>query len=120
MPMPQGTQSAGFISHLAQSDPDSESVLSRLDRIETILGISKERDAVGTVSIDSDPDEEGGMPISDLWKAVRHLRVITRPPQDHSLWSRSTVKSLWESYVFFTILFSTSARHGLMAVQISQ
>ncbi|KAB8074849.1 hypothetical protein BDV29DRAFT_116141 [Aspergillus leporis] len=99
MPMPQGTQSAGFISHLAQSDPDSESVLSRLDRIETILGISKERDAVGTVSIDSDPDEEGGMPISDLWKAVRHLRVITRPPQDHSLWSRSTVKSLWESFL---------------------
>ncbi|KAF5863693.1 hypothetical protein ETB97_009626 [Aspergillus alliaceus] len=96
---PQGVQYTTFLSHSTQSDPNAESVLSRLDRIEAILGINRERDAMDMANVDSDQDEEAGMPISDLLKAVKHLRLITRPPQNKDLWSYSTVKGLWETFL---------------------
>ena len=99
MSLSEGGQCTAVLSHLAQSDPTAGSVLNRLDRIEAILGIHKGRYAIGTVGVDSDQDEEASMPNSELSKAVRHLRLITRPPQDNSLWSYSTVKGLWETYV---------------------
>ncbi|KAE8134275.1 hypothetical protein BDV38DRAFT_163199 [Aspergillus pseudotamarii] len=95
----EGGQCTTLLSHLAQSDPTAGSVLNRLDRIEAILGIQKGRYAVGTVGVDSDQDEEASMPNSELSKAVRHLRLITRPPQNNSLWSYSTVKGLWETFL---------------------
>ncbi|KAE8147696.1 hypothetical protein BDV25DRAFT_29110 [Aspergillus avenaceus] len=99
VPLPQGVQSGSPFPHLTQHETDADSVLSRLDRIETILGISRERNITVSANLDSDLDEEAGMSDSDLWKAVRHLTAITHSPQNNSLWSRSTVKSLWEAFL---------------------
>lgn len=77
---------------------DQQSVLDRLDRIEAALGISQDapQSVSVTESLDVD-DEPDSVPLQGVWKAVAHLRSITRPAPDENIWSRPTVKGLWSS-----------------------
>lgn len=94
--MPPGAQNPTFYPHTAPSDQDAQSILGRLDRIEAVLGLSKERPTTASISVASDLDEDPvDVPFYDLWAVAKHLKAITRPPQDDSIWSRSTIKTLW-------------------------
>jgi hypothetical protein len=77
---------------------DQQSVLDRLDRIEAALGITQDppQSVSVTESLDLD-DEPDSVPLQGVWKAVAHLRSITRPAPDESIWSRPIVKRLWSS-----------------------
>ncbi|KAI9036983.1 fungal specific transcription factor domain-containing protein [Aspergillus affinis] len=98
--MPPGAQNPGFYPQTAPSDQDAQSILGRLDRIEAVLGINKDRPATSSMSVASDLDEEViDVPFYDLWAAAKHLRAITRPPQDDSIWSRPTIKILWAKFL---------------------
>ncbi|PYH47406.1 fungal specific transcription factor domain-containing protein [Aspergillus saccharolyticus JOP 1030-1] len=83
----------------ASIDPSREmsSVLSRLDRIERKLNIYKSDGSGPTICRDLDHEEGFGYP--RLWKAVKHLRSITRPSQEDAVWSRPVVKHLWTSFL---------------------
>lgn len=77
---------------------DHQSILDRLNRIESALGI--ERDVLEDPVVSSvSPTEEDGQFISiqGAWEAVAHLRSITRPVQDEAIWARRNVKCLWTS-----------------------
>ncbi|PWY93607.1 hypothetical protein BO94DRAFT_347320 [Aspergillus sclerotioniger CBS 115572] len=79
---------------------DIDAILGRLDRIESALGISKESISVTAVSPSSDQDEDlENLSLRPLWKAVKHLRKITRPDQDEAIWSRPVIKHLWHSFL---------------------
>lgn len=94
--MPPGAQNTAFYPHAAPLEQDAQSILGRLDRIEAVLGLSKERPATASISVASDLDEEPlQVPFYDLWAVAKHLRAITRPPQDDGIWSRTTIKRLW-------------------------
>ena len=88
-------------SELLASKPstyDHQSVLDRLDRIEAALGISQGTPQTVSVTEGLDLDEEtDSVPLQGVWKAVAHLRTITRPAPDDNLWSRPVVKRLWSS-----------------------
>lgn len=83
--------------------PDHQSILNRLARIESALGITEDsQDPEDEVSLShgASPDEDmDAVPLHGVWTALAHLRVITRPPPDDSVWSRSAVQQLWSSYV---------------------
>lgn len=85
--------------------PDHQSILNRLARIESALGItedSQEPEDEVNLSHGASPDEDtDAVPLHGVWAALAHLRVITRPPPDDSVWSRSAVQQLWSSYVPF-------------------
>ncbi|PYI06554.1 hypothetical protein BO78DRAFT_368433 [Aspergillus sclerotiicarbonarius CBS 121057] len=79
---------------------DLDAILGRLDRIESALGIGRESPSVAATS--PDPNQDGGpenMSLRPLWKAVKHLRKITRPAQDEAIWSRPVIKHLWYSFL---------------------
>lgn len=77
---------------------DHQLVLDRLERIEAALGISDAPDeAPASHDLSADADEEDCVPLRGVWKAVAHLRLITRPTPDESIWSRPIVKRLWSS-----------------------
>ncbi|EAW10259.1 uncharacterized protein ACLA_047280 [Aspergillus clavatus NRRL 1] len=79
-------------------EQDPQSILSRLDRIEALLGIGKIANSPSSLTFDSDlEDESNSVSFQGLWKAVEHLKVITRPPQDHAIWAHSIVTRLWSS-----------------------
>lgn len=88
-------------SELTASRPtihDHQLVLDRLERIEAALGISDEPDdAPASHDLSADADEENCVPLRGVWKAVSHLRLITRPTTDENIWSRPIVKRLWSS-----------------------
>lgn len=86
--------------------PDHQAILNRLARIEAALGITEDpqdpEDPEDEVSLShgASPEEEiDAVPLDGVWTALAHLRVITRPPPNDSVWSRSTVQQLWSSYV---------------------
>ncbi|KAJ5681775.1 uncharacterized protein N7477_001715 [Penicillium maclennaniae] len=76
---------------------DHQAVLDRLERIEAALGIGDAPDEAPVSHEGIDEDE--GVPLRGVWKAVAHLRSITRPPPDESIWSRPIVKRLWSSFL---------------------
>lgn len=80
---------------------DSRSILSRLDRIEAVLGLLNTAAQGSPAGYDStsEPDDETAVALSKLSRAARHLRRITRPAQDASVWSVPVVRQLWSSYV---------------------
>lgn len=86
----------------SSSPANTQSVLARLDKIETILGIKKGPDAVASLEpeeeLDTEPEGED-FSFHGVWRALSRLKAITRPPQDAKIWSRSMVKQLWRSYV---------------------
>lgn len=75
-----------------------QSILDRLDRVEAALGISQDssEEPIASHELSMD-DEANSVPLQGVWKAVAHLRSITRPIPDESIWSRSIVKRLWSS-----------------------
>lgn len=83
--------------------PDHQSILNRLARIESALGITEDsKDLEDEVSLShgASPDEDmDAVPLHGVWTALAHLRVITRPPPDDSVWSRSAVQQLWSSFL---------------------
>ncbi|CAI7660752.1 unnamed protein product [Penicillium palitans] len=83
--------------------PDHQSILNRLARIESALGItedSQEPEDEVSLSHGASPDEDtDAVPLHGVWAALAHLRVITRPPPDDSVWSRSAVQQLWSSFL---------------------
>ena len=84
---------------------DIDAILGRLDRIESALGISRESTSITAVSPKSDQDEEPeDSSLRPLWRAVKHLRKITRPDQDEAIWSRPVIKHLWHSYEISSIM----------------
>lgn len=85
--------------HPSPPDQDSSSILGRLERIESLLGIGKAGNTASSLAVDSDLEEESDDVSSrGLWKAVERLKTITCPPQDHNIWSYSIVTRLWASY----------------------
>lgn len=74
---------------------DHQAVLDRLERIEAALGIGDAPDDAPVFH--EGVDEDDGVPLRGVWKAVAHLRSITRPIPDESIWSRPIVKQLWSS-----------------------
>lgn len=96
--------------HPSSPDQDASSIIGRLERIESLLGIGKEGNTSSLPTIDSDLEEEpDDVSARGLWKAVERLKIITSPPQDHNIWSYSIVTRLWISYVAHT-LFAFSLR----------
>lgn len=90
--------------HPSSPDQDSSSVLRRLERIESLLGIGKAENMASSLAIDSELVEESDDVSSrGLWKAVERLKLITCPPQDHNIWSYSNVTRLWTSYVAYPL-----------------
>lgn len=85
--------------------PDHQSILNRLARIEAALGITEDsQDQEDRPSLSREANLEENLeavPLQGVWSALAHLRVITRPPPDDSIWSRSVVQQLWSSYVLF-------------------
>ncbi|KOS47128.1 hypothetical protein ACN38_g1973 [Penicillium nordicum] len=83
--------------------PDHQSILNRLARIESALGITEgSQDPEDEVSLShgASPDEDmEAVPLHGVWTALAHLRLITRPPPDDSVWSRSAVHQLWSSFL---------------------
>ena len=77
---------------------DQQSVLDRLARIEAALGIGQHAPQSVSVTDSLDLDDEADpVPLQGVWKAVAHLRSITRPAPDENIWSRPIVKRLWSS-----------------------
>ena len=57
-----------------------------------------------SLDIESDSEQESeGISFHGLWKAIEHLRTITRPSPPDEIWSHSIVKTLWRSYVFLSM-----------------
>ena len=75
----------------------TQSILSRLDNIETLLGITKGSVAVNDESEDGEDSELDTDEFSfhGVWKALAHLKRMSRPSQDKKIWARPTVKLLW-------------------------
>ncbi len=72
-------------------------MLNRLDRIESLLGISASQpvadDDVASQSLDAES------PFRGVWEAAVHLKLITKPPQSSNIWSREVIQQLWLAYV---------------------
>ncbi|KAJ5412154.1 uncharacterized protein N7487_006513 [Penicillium crustosum] len=83
--------------------PDHQSILNRLARIESALGITEDSQGPEdemSLSHGPSPDEDtDAVPLHGVWTALAHLRVITRPPPNDSIWSRSAVQQLWSSFL---------------------
>ncbi|KAJ5708267.1 hypothetical protein N7488_008068 [Penicillium malachiteum] len=79
---------------------DQQSILDRLGRIEAALGIGQGGLESSDIPQYLDRDEDNGnVPLEEAWRSVAHLRSITRPEQDESIWSRPVIKRLWTSFM---------------------
>lgn len=77
---------------------DHQSILDRLGRIESALGIDRDVLEASVVSPVSPREEDSqSISIQETWDAVAHLRSITRPVQEEAIWTRPNVKCLWTS-----------------------
>lgn len=93
--------------HFTPGNTNHQSILNRLSRIEAALGITDEADDEAILSREASPDDSiDSVPLQGVWKAIAHLRIITRPSPDESVWSRPIVKQLWTSYVFLQLISS--------------
>ncbi|KAE9366109.1 hypothetical protein N431DRAFT_351743 [Stipitochalara longipes BDJ] len=94
-PQPRPESSGGRIA--AQPTFDPQTVLSRLEKIEALLGIASPRQqhAENDVTI-RPPGVES--PFHGVWRAAAYLKESTRPPQPSNIWERGVVKQLWLSF----------------------
>jgi len=123
---PSSTATATGASFNFASSPtmtEQASILSRLDTIETILGIKRRTNDMPAFEADDDfdlaPDEldDGEFPLVGVKKALARLREMTRPAQDQNLWSRKVVRQLWRSYVDSFLPFLISVGCGGILMQ---
>jgi len=80
----------------AQPKLDPQTVLSRLEKIEALLGISSS----GQQRVDDDvalQSPEADSPFHGVWIAAAYLKEATRPPQPSNIWSRRVIQQLWLS-----------------------
>ena len=92
-----------------ERNQDIDAILGRLNRIESALGFNRESSSVTADSPDPDQDEGSeNISLRALWKAIKHLKQITRPAQDEALWSRPVIKHLWYSYATSSVMNSFS------------
>lgn len=115
----QAASAVHDVVRIQQDTPDRnqdiDAILGRLDRIESALGFSRGSSSVTADVLDPDQDEGSGeMSLRPLWKAVRHLKLITRPAQDDALWSHPVIKHLWYSYAIISIMSCSSNLGGLI------
>jgi hypothetical protein len=93
-PRPISESSGGEIA--AQPKLDPQTVLSRLEKIEALLGISSS----GQQRVDDDVtlrSTEAESPFHGVWTAAAYLKEAARPPQPSNIWSRSIIRQLWLS-----------------------
>ncbi|KAJ5675622.1 hypothetical protein N7462_008519 [Penicillium macrosclerotiorum] len=83
----------------ASHSADQQSILDRLDRIEAALGINQEIEDLLPNQVPDDEEESDSAIVQGVWKAVAHLRSITRPPPDEKIWTRTVVKRLWSRFL---------------------
>lgn len=94
-PRPRSESSGALIA--AQPKLDPQTVLSRLEKIEALLGISSS----GQPRVDDDvalQSPEADSPFHGVWTAAAHLKEATRPPQPSTIWSRRVIQQLWISF----------------------
>ena len=77
------------------SEDVTASVLTRLEIIESMLGIQLSAQEEPNLLARLDEDEEDPS-LSGLWEATANLRRFTSP-KNAKIWSRSVVKQLWVS-----------------------
>ncbi|KAN0090200.1 hypothetical protein V8E51_018779 [Hyaloscypha variabilis] len=94
-PQPRSESSGGPIA--AQPALDPQTVLSRLDRIEALLGIASPRQQPAEDGVAIRPPEADS-PFDGVWRAAAYLKESTRPPQPSNIWERGVVKQLWLSF----------------------
>ncbi|KAJ5170468.1 uncharacterized protein N7500_003251 [Penicillium coprophilum] len=102
--------------------PDHQSILDRLARIEAALGITDDsqdlQDPEDETSLSREvslEEETEVVTLRGVWAALAHLRVITRPAPDDSVWSRSIVQQLWSSFLKDLPLLHFLTDHGAFA-----
>jgi hypothetical protein len=80
----------------AQPTLDPQTVLSRLEKIEALLGIA----SPGQQHVDDDVtlrSAEVDSPFHGVWTAATYLKEATRPPQPSNIWERGVIQQLWLS-----------------------
>ncbi|KAH8756543.1 hypothetical protein BGZ57DRAFT_909225 [Hyaloscypha finlandica] len=81
----------------AQPTLDPQTVLSRLEKIEALLGIA----SPGQQHVDDDVtlrSAEVDSPFHGVWTAATYLKEATRPPQPSNIWERGVIQQLWLSF----------------------
>lgn len=86
----------GLIAAQPKRDPQLETVLSRLEKIENVLGIASTPQQRVDDDVTLRPPEIQS-PFHGVWAAAAYLKETTRPPQSSNLWSRTVIKQLWLS-----------------------
>jgi len=96
-PQPISESSGGLIAAQPKLDPQTlTSVLSRLKKIESLLGIASPTQQ----RVDDDVtlrSPEADSPFHGVLTAAAYLKETTRPPQSSNIWSRVVIKQLWLS-----------------------
>jgi hypothetical protein len=93
-PRPISESSGGRIA--AQPTLNPQTVLSRLEKIEALLGIASpgQRHVEDDVTLHSAEVES---PFHGVWTAAVYLKEATRPRQPSNIWSKAVIKQLWLS-----------------------
>lgn len=98
IPSPRSiVQTSGWSASLAESAKlDPETVLSRLDTIESLLGITRPSRPVLDDDVTLHP-LDADSPFNGVWAAAIHLKTTTRPDQNSRIWTRAVIQQLWLS-----------------------
>lgn len=83
-------------SNTAQPKLDPQSVLSRLNTIESLLGIVSCSRPVLDDDVCLRPTDADSAFLG-VFAAAMHLKSTTRPPQTPRIWSRDVIRQLWLS-----------------------
>ena len=77
---------------------DHQTVLSRLEKIEALLGIATPAQIRNTDDVTTQSPDEAGSPFHGVWTTAVSLQEITRPVQTHNIWGRGVIKQLWLNF----------------------
>jgi hypothetical protein len=93
-PRLESESSGGRIA--AQPTLDPQTVLSRLEKIEALLGIASpgQQHSEDDVTLHFAEVES---PFRGVWTAAAYLKEATRPRQPLNIWSKTIIKQLWLS-----------------------
>jgi len=77
---------------------DPQTVLSRLEKIEALLGIATPAQIRNTDDVTTQSPDEAESPFHGVWTTAVSLQEITRPIQTHNIWGRGVIKQLWLNF----------------------
>ena len=80
----------------AQPKLDPQTVLSRLEKIEALLGIASPAQHSVNDDVALRPTEADS-PFHGVWSTASYLKEATRPTQPPNAWTHPVVKQLWLS-----------------------